>query len=418
MGKKILALWNKPSLIVKIFAGIVLGVLRALLVPKATFFAVLGDVFIGALKAAAPVLVALLVAASISKANRSIGRKFSTVIVLYLLSTLTAALVAVLASNLFPVQLVLSAAAENAAPSALNDVFRTLLLNVVQNPVSALAEGNYIGILFWSILIGLALRVCAGEATLTALSDLADGFSKIVAWVISLAPFGILGIVFKTVSQNGIGIFTTYGRLLLLLVGTMAFCALVVNPLITALLLHRNPYPLVFCCLRESGLSALLTRSSAANIPINMKLCEKLGIEKDFYSVSIPLGSTVNMDGAAVTITVMALAAANTVGVHVPIPMALALCAIATLAACGTSGVAGGSLLLIPMACSFLGIGNDAAMQVVSVGFIISVVQDSVETALNSSGDVLFTAAAEYYLRRRSGQDMRYLGSCAKQKAK
>ena len=399
--KKLFSFWTGSSLILRIACGIVLGCVLALLCPQAAFLGIFGDVFVGALKAIAPVLVAILVMSALARSGKSIGSQFRTVIILYMLTTFTAAFFSVVASKLFPVSLSLAETAEQAAPATLAEVFRKLLLGMVANPIEAVANGSYIGILFWAIVIGLCLRGHAKETTLDTLSDLADGVSKAVQFVIQFAPFGILGIVFSTVSSSGLAIFKDYGKLLLVLVGTMLFCSLLINPLIIFLLLKKNPYPLVFKCLKESGVNAFFTRSSAANIPINMELCEKLGLNRDFYSVSIPLGSTINMDGAAVTITVMTLAAANTVGLQVPFGTAVLLSVIATLAACGASGVAGGSLLLIPMACSFLGISGDVAMQVVAVGFIIGVVQDSVETALNSSGDVIFTATAELYAQRK-----------------
>ena len=399
--KKVISFWTNTSLILRIAGGIVVGVVLALLVPQAAFLKIFGDIFVSALKAIAPVLVAVLVMSSLAKSGKSIGSQFRTVIALYMLTTFSAAIFAVIASKLFPVKLALSVAAENSAPAGLFEVFKTLFMNMVANPIDSVAQGSYTGILFWAIVIGLALKKVASENTINAVSDFSDAISKTVQWVIQFAPFGIMGIVYSSVSDGGLNIFTSYGKLLAVLVGTMLFCSLIVNPILVGVLLRRNPYPLVFRCLRESGIQAFFTRSSAANIPINMSLCEKLGLNKDFYSVSIPLGSTINMDGAAVTITVMTLAAANTVGVQVPISTAIFLGIISTLAACGASGVAGGSLLLIPMACSFLGINSDIAMQVVAVGFIIGVVQDSVETALNSSGDVIFTATAEYYTRMK-----------------
>ena len=287
------------------------------------------------------------------------------------------------------------------APAALSDVFGNLLTNLVTNPITSLASANYIGILFWSILVGLGLKIAATHNTIQVVSDLADVVSLIVRWIIQFAPFGIMGLVFSAVSESGLEIFSTYGRLILVLVGCMLFNTLVMNPVWSFLATGRNPYPLLLTCLKESGLQAFFTRSSAANIPINMALCKKLELDKDFYSVSIPLGATINMNGAAVTITVMTLAVAHTLGIEVSFLSAVFLSVVATLGACGASGVAGGSLLLIPMACSFLGIGNDIAMQAVAVGFIIGVVQDSVETALNSSGDVFFTATAEYREWRR-----------------
>lgn len=402
--KKVISFWTKSSLILKIAVGIVIGICLALTVPQVTFIGILGDIFVGALKAIAPVLVAVLVMSSIAKAGKNIGSQFKTVIVLYMLTTFTAAIFAVFFSKLFPVSLVFSGTTESTAPMGLADVFKNLFLNMIANPIDSIAKGSYTGILFWAIVIGLALKSVASESTLGVIDDFATAISKTIEWVIQFAPFGIMGIVFQSVSEGGLNIFTSYGKLLAVLVGTMLFCSCIVNPLIVAILLKKNPYPLVLRCFKESGIPAFFTRSSAANIPVNMSLCEKLGIDKEFYSVSIPLGSTINMDGAAVTITVMTLAAANTVGVNVPPVLAILLSIIATLAACGASGVAGGSLLLIPMACSFLGISNDIAMQVVAVGFIIGVVQDSVETALNSSGDVIFTATAEFYNKAKQAK--------------
>ena len=399
--KKAFAFWTKTSLILRIAIGIVIGVILALLAPQAAFISIFGDVFVGALKAIAPVLVAVLITSALAKAGKNIGSQFATVICLYILTTLIAAIFAVIFSKMFPVSVALADVAESSAPAGLAEVFKTLLLNMVANPINSIANGSYIGILFWSVILGLALKRLAHDHTLLMISDLADAVSKCVQWIIQFAPFGIMGIVFASVSSGGLDIFASYGKLLLILVGTMLFCSLIINPIIVGVLLKKNPYPLVFTCLKESGLNAFFTRSSAANIPVNMALCDKLGLNKDFYSVSIPLGSTINMDGAAVTITVMTLAAANTVGIDVPFSTAIFLSIISTLAACGASGVAGGSLLLIPMACSFLGIGNDIAMQMVAVGFIIGVVQDSLETALNSSGDVIFTATAELYARRK-----------------
>lgn len=393
--------WADTSLVLRIFIGLVIGAILGLIVPEWTAIAILGQVFVSALKAIAPVLVAVLVASSISKAGGGLGPRFRTVISRYLLSTFIAACCAVVGSFLFPVTLDLADVAEGAAPGALSDVFTNLLTNMVTNPLMSVSTANYIGILFWAILIGVALKLKASQKTIDVVSDFADVIAQTVKWVIQFAPFGILGLVFSSVSASGLEIFTTYGHLLLLLVGCMLANTLIFNPLISFLMLKRNPYPLLFTCLKESGLNAFFTRSSAANIPINMNLCRKLGLDEDFYSVSIPLGATINMDGAAVTITVMTLAVAHTMGVDVSFASAIFLSIIATLGACGASGVAGGSLLLIPMACSFFGIGNDVAMQAVAVGFIIGVVQDSVETALNSSGDVFFTASAEYYDRRK-----------------
>ena len=387
--------WTGMSLVLRIFIGLGIGVLLGLLLPQWQVIGMLGQVFVGALKAIAPILVAVLVAASIAKAGSGVGHRFRTVIVCYMLSTVVATVCAVAGSFLFPVTLQLGEAAQGEPVGSLAEIFTNLLTGMVENPVAALAHANYIAILFWSIIVGLALKLKAGKATIAAVHDGAEVVSEVVRWIIQFAPFGIMGLVFNAVSKNGLDIFTTYGHLLLLLVGCMAAEAFIFNPLLSFLLTRRNPYPLLFTCLRVSGLNAFFTRSSAANIPINMALCKRLGIEEDFYSVSIPLGATINMGGAAVTITVMALAVAHTMGIEVTFSSALLLSIIATLGACGTSGVAGGSLLLVPMACSFFGISNDVAMQAVGIGFVIGVIQDSVETALNSSSDVFFTATAE-----------------------
>lgn len=401
--------WNDTSLILRIVIGLVIGIILALIVPQATAISILGTLFVGALKAIAPVLVFFLVMSSLAQATNGIGKRFRTVIFLYMLSTLLASVVAVFASFAFPVTLKLTeAATDTAPPSGIGEVFSNLLNNAVSNPVSALMNANYIGILTWAIIFGLALKKVASEHTKDAMKDISEMVSQAVRWIINLAPFGILGLVFTSVSENGLGIFSDYGKLLLLLVGCMLAVALIVDPLIAALCLHRNPYPLVFRCFKESGVTAFFTRSSAANIPVNMALCERLGLDKNVYSVSIPLGATINMDGAAITITIMTLAAAHTLGISVGIPTAIILSLLSTLAACGASGVAGGSLLLIPMACSLFGISNDIAMQVVGVGFIIGVIQDSFETAINSSGDVLFAATAEFREWLKEGREVKF----------
>ena len=393
--------WTGTSLVLRIAIGLVLGAILGLVVPQWTGIGILGHIFVSALKAIAPVLVAFLVCSSIAKAQGGLGPRFRTVIILYLSATLVAAAVAVADSFLFPVTIDLKDAASGSAPGGLADVFKNLLSNMVMNPLQAIATANYIGILFWAIIMGLGLKLVASEGTIKVISEISDVITLMVKWIIQFAPFGILGLVFTAVSESGLEIFTTYGRLLLLLVGCMLTSVLVFNPLISFIATRRNPYPLLFTCLKESGINAFFTRSSAANIPINMELCRKLGIEEDFYSVSIPLGATVNMNGGAVTITVMTLAVANTMGIEVSFASALFLSVIATLGACGASGVAGGSLLLIPMACSFFGIPGDVAMQAVAIGFIIGVIQDSVETAVNSSGDAFFTATADIVARKR-----------------
>ena len=405
--KQIAAGYNRISLIGRIAAGIVIGVILALVIPQAEWIGIFGDMFVGALKAIAPVLVAILVMSALCQGKGKLDRRFGLVIFYYLLSTFLAAAVAVAASFLFPQTLVLAKdVGEQAAPGGLQEVLGRLLMNIIDNPIGAIANANYMGILFWAAVLGLALKRGAGEGTKTFLADMADAVSQAVRWVINLAPFGICGLVFRTVSGNGLDVFTSYGKLVAVLVGSMLLVALVIDPLIIAVSLHTNPYPLVFKCIRESGLTAFFTRSSAANIPVNMSLCERLRLDREFYSVSIPLGATINMDGAAVTITIMTLAAAHTLGIQVDLPTALILSVLATLGACGASGVAGGSLLLIPMACSLFGISPDVAMQVVGVGFIIGVIQDSVETALNSSGDVMFAATAEYVSWKKQGREL------------
>ncbi len=390
----------------RILVGLVIGAVLGLVAPQWTGIGILGMVFVNALKAIAPILVALLVTASIAKAKGGFGARFRTVISLYLLTTLVAAVVAVIVSFSFPVSVKLQGVVEGSSPGGLADVFSTLLSNVVSNPVQALFQANYIGILFWSVILGLALKKKASPATISIVGDWAEAVSTAVRWIIQFAPFGILGLVFASVSESGLEIFTDYGKLLLVLVSCMVVVSAVINPFIAWAHTRRNPYPLYWKCIRESGLNAFFTRSSAANIPINMDLCKRLGLDEEFYSVSIPLGSTINMNGAAITITVLSLAAAYTVGVQVSLSSALILSLIATLGACGASGVAGGSLLLVPMACSFFGISNDIAMQAVAVGFIIGVVQDSVETALNSSGDVFFTAVAQLTDQRKKNKTL------------
>ena len=395
--KKIMSI----PLVLRISLWLLIGVILGLVLPQATFIAMLGKIFISALKGIATILVLFLVISSLANSGKNIGARFKTVISLYLISTLIAAVVAVVASFIFPLTVTLSGSVEASAPGKLSEVFGTLLTNMVMNPIQALSTGNYVGILFWAILVGVSVRKFTDEATKSVLCDISNAISVIISWVIQAAPFGILGLSFETVSQNGAGIFYDYGKLIVLLIACMFIQALIMNPVMVAICLKKNPYPLVFKCLRESAITAFFTRSSAANIPINMALCEKLKLDKEFYSVSIPLGATINMDGAAITITIMSLAAAFSSGVHVNIIIALILSVVATLGACGASGVAGGSLLLIPMACSLLGVSQDVAMQMVSIGFIIGIVQDSLETALNSSSDVLITATAEYMQKNK-----------------
>jgi serine/threonine transporter len=404
---KILEKYNKTSLILRIVIGLVAGALLGVLFKDLPVIPILGDLFVGALKAIAPVLVFVLVLSALARGEDKLDSRFGTVILLYMVSTFLASFVAVIASFIFPQTLVLAQTAEaDVVPTGVGEVLSNLLVNMVANPVGSLVEGRYIGILFWAVVLGLAAKKLANEGTKKVFEDISNMISQAVRWVINLAPFGIMGLVYTNVSTNGLSIFVDYGKLLLLLVGCMLFVALVVDPLLAGIVLKTNPYPLVFRCLRESGLTAFFTRSSAANIPVNMELCKRLGMDKEMYAVSIPLGATINMDGAAVTIAVMSLAAANTMGIQVSLPTALVLAFISTLAACGASGVAGGSLLLIPMACSLFGVHADVAMQVVGVGFVIGVIQDSVETALNSSGDVMFAATAEYAQWKKDGKSL------------
>lgn len=400
------SLWRAYTgthLITRIFCGILLGAVLAILCPGINGISILGNLFVGALKSVAPILVAVLVTASVAQASGGLGKRFGTVIGLYISSTLIASLVAVLASRLFPVTLTLTGvdAGGEMAPAALSEVIGNLLLGLISNPISAVSNAAYLSVLFWSIVMGLALKNTRSQQAIQVIRQLADAVSLVVQWVIQFAPIGIMGLVYASVSESGLEIFATYGRLILLLVGCMLMVMLLINPLITFCLLRTNPYPLLWQCLRGSTVSAFFTRSSAANIPVNMSLCKRMGVDEDFYSVSIPLGSTINMDGAAITITVMSLAACHSAGIQVSLSSALILCILATLGACGTSGVAGGSLLLIPMACAPFGLPGDVAMQVVAIGFIIGVIQDSMETALNSSSDVLFTATADFYNRRK-----------------
>ena len=394
--KRFINVWNRTSLIKRIIIGVILGFILGMTLPKVSAIGILGDLFVGGLKAVAPLLVFVLVASALSQNEKGQKTNMSTIIGLYLVGTLAAALVAVVVNYLFPITLTLDTATQPklSSPEGVGQVFHSLLLKMVDNPINALGTANYIGVLTWAVIFGLAFRN-SNKETKELLQTIADVTSQVVRWIINLAPFGILGLVFKTISDNGVKILANYGFLILALVGTMFFVALVINPLIAFLFMRKNPYPLVFRCLKDSGLTAFFTRSSAANIPVNMKLCEELGLNKDTYKVSIPLGATINMGGAAITINVLTLAAVNTLGIHVDFPTAFLLSVLSAVSACGASGVTGGSLLLVPVACSLFGISNDLAMQVVGVGFIVGVVQDSCETALNSSTDVLFTAVAE-----------------------
>ena len=399
--------YNGVSLIIRIIVGLIAGTALALVVPHMTWIGEFGTLFVSALKAVAPILVFVLVASALAQGNSKLDSRFGTVLFLYLFTTFLSAVVAVLTSRTFPQTISLGDAADaDVVPQGLSEVVQTLLTNIVANPIQAMIDGNYICILMWACLFGLAMKGIANESSKAFLANVADGVSQVIRWVINLAPFGIMGLVFTSVSENGLAAFTEYGSLLLLLVGTMLLMVLVFGPLVIFLYLHRNPYPLVYRCFKESGLTAFFTRSSAANIPVNMQLCEKLGLDKDMYSVSIPLGATINMNGAAITITIMAMAAANTMGIQISLPAAILLSVVSALGACGASGVAGGSLPLIPMACSLFGISNDIAMQVVGVGFIIGVIQDSVETCLNSASDVEFAATAEYHAWLKQGRQL------------
>lgn len=403
--KKVLQKWNEISLVKRIICGLIVGIILGLVLPQAKPISLLGDLFVGALKAVAPLLVLFLVMGALSAHKEGKQTNMRSIIALYLLGTFLAGCVAVVASFLFPVTLTLAQGAGDVTPpSGVSEVLKSLLMNVVSNPIDALANANYIGILAWAVMLGIAMRK-ASDGTKHAISNISDALSQIVRWVISCAPFGVMGLVFTTISEQGLSSLISYGRLILLLVGSMAFVAFIVNPIITFVGIRRNPYPLVLKCLKDSGITAFFTRSSAANIPVNMRLCEELGLDRDTYAVSIPLGSTINMGGAAVTISVLALAAAHTLGIEVDIASAIMLSVLSAVCACGASGVAGGSLLLVPLACSLFGIPNDIAMQVVGVGFIVGVIQDSCETAINSSTDVLYTAVAEFAQRRKQSEN-------------
>ena len=401
--KNLLNAWNQISLVKQIIIGLIIGIVLAVAFPtQLSGITILGSLFVGALKAVAPVLVLFLVMSAISQHQAGQKTNMKSIIILYLLGTLLAAMAAVIASFIFKLELVLpESTSDIVPPGGISEVLKTLVFNVVANPVSALLNANYIGILAWAVLLGMALRR-ASATTKNFLGDMSEAVSQLVRWIIKFAPLGVMGLVFDSIAVSGLSTLLEYGKLILLLVGTMFFDALVVNPIIVYFNTRQNPYPLVLKCLKDSGITAFFTRSSAANIPVNMRLCEELGLDKDTYSISIPLGATINMAGAAITISILTLAAANTLGVSVDMPMAVLLCVLSAISACGASGVAGGSLLLIPLACSLFGIPNDIAMQVVGVGFIVGVIQDSCETALNSSTDVLFTAAADFAAGRKN----------------
>ena len=404
---ELLRKWNSISLIWRIVMGLVIGAVlgvcsQAFAWDQIMIIDLLGTLFVSALKAVAPILVFFLVLSAL--ANAKTAGSMKTVILLYIVSTILSAFIAVLVSFAFPVDIQLATPPEDvaASPEGIGAVLLTLVTNIFSNPVDALMKGNFIGILAWAIVLGIALR-SAKQSTKTVFENISAAITRVVRWIINLAPFGILGLVYTSVSTSGLEIFTSYGAIILLHVGCMLLIALVVNPIIVFVCIRKNPYPLVLRCLKDSGITAFFTRSSAANIPVNMELCQNLGLNKDNYSVSIPLGATINMAGAAVTISIMTMATVHLLGIQVDFPTAVVLSILSAVGACGASGVAGGSLLLIPLACSLFGIGQDIAMQVVAVGLIIGVIQDSCETALNSSSDVLFTASAEYMARRKKG---------------
>lgn len=399
--------YTEISLIKRIIVGLIIGIILGMVVPQASVIGVLGNLFVGALKAIAPLLVFFIVMHSLSNKQDGSESNMKTVIILYLVSTFMAALTAVVASFLFPSTLTLAAGAEATAPEGIGEVIMNLLMNIVANPVDALMNANYIGVLAWAVILGLALRN-ASDTTIGVIGNISEAFSTAIKWVINFAPFGILGLVFTTVSETGVESLLDYGHIIVVLVACMLVSAFVINPIIVFVNIRQNPYPLVLKCIKDSGITAFFTRSSAANIPVNMTLCKNLGLDEKQYSVSIPLGATINMAGAAITITVMTLAAVNTLGIEVDFVTALLLSIIAAVSACGASGVAGGSLLLIPLACSLFGIPNDIAMQVVGVGFIIGVIQDSCETALNSSSDAVFTATAEFRKWKKEGRPIKW----------
>ena len=401
--------WNEISLIKRIIGGLIVGVILGVVVPNAAWIGIFGDLFVTALKSIAPILVFFLVIHALATMKSGKGTNMKHIIIMYLIGTIAAAATAVLASFVFPCTLILPEAAEVAVapPEGITDVLKNLLVNAVSNPLGAIVNANFIGVLVWAVIFGLALKNAA-EGTKDVLGNVAGAMGTAIKWVISCAPFGIMGLIFTTVATTGFSAFANYAKIILVLVGVMLFVAFVINPIIVFLCIRQNPYPLVLKCIKDSGIMAFFTRSSAANIPVNMELCKNLGLDEDKYSVSIPLGATINMAGAAITITVMTMATANTLGIAIDIPSAILLSVLASLGACGASGVAGGSLLLIPMACSLFGIPAEIAMQVVGVGFIIGVIQDSCETALNSSSDALFTATAEYRLWKKEGKEIKW----------
>lgn len=402
-NKKISETLLGGNLILRIAVGILAGILLAVLWPSAAKAAMLfGTLFVRALKAVAPVLVLVLVAAALANQQKGKHAELRPIVVLYLFGTLSAAFIAVAMSTLFPTVLVLNVADVTIQPPlGIGEVLNNLLFRIIDNPISAIMNGNFIGILAWGIALGLGMRH-ASVASREMLTDISHAVTGIVRVVIRLAPIGIFGLVAGNLAEFGFSALAGYVHILTVLLSSMLIIALVLNPLIVWVKIRRNPYPIVLTALRESGITAFFTRSSAANIPVNLALCEKLGLDENTYAVSIPLGATINMAGAAITITVLTLAATHTLGISVDLPTALLLSVVSALSACGASGVAGGSLLLIPLACGLFGIPNDIAMQVVAVGFVISILQDSAETALNSSTDVLFTAAVCEAAKRRA----------------
>ena len=398
--KTLITRWTQTSLVLRIAAGAILGIIFGLLLPQMSGISMLGAFFVGALKGIAPLLVLILVLDSLTNTPHGIGQKFRIIVFMYIISMILSACLAAVISFLFPLALPLSkASALPAVSSTSPHLFSHLLSDLTENPLSALVSANYISILFWSIIFGLALKNFASASTKHLLKDFTQSISKVVTWIIEFAPFGILGLVFEAVSTNGLSVFEQYGRLVVTIVGCMLGVALIIIPLISAAFLKRNPYPLVFRCLKESGITAFFTRSSAANIPVNMALCQRLNLDENIYAVSIPLGATLNMNASAATITILSLAGAHSLGIEVSFGTALLLCLFSTISACGASGVAGGSLLLVPLACSLLGIPEDISAQIVAIGFITSIIQDSFETTVNSSSDVIFTATADYYHR-------------------
>ena len=402
--KNLLKAWNRLSLVKQIIIGLVIGIVLALVAPQQLggIMPIFGTIFTRALKGVAPVLVFFLVMFAIAQHKSGKKTNMKRVLVLYLVGTFLAGTLAVIVSFIFPVELALAEGAGDVTPpEGIGQVLQTLIFNIVSNPIDALLNANYIGILAWAIVLGIALRG-ASDATKNFLGEISDAVSTVVRWVIKLAPLGVMGLVFDSIATTGIEALLSYGKLIVVLVGAMFADALIINPIIVFLNTKQNPYPLVLKCLKDSGITAFFTRSSAANIPVNMRLCEELNLNKDTYSISIPLGATINMGGAAITIAILTLAATHTLGIEVDILTAVLLCVLSAISACGASGVAGGSLLLIPLACSLFGIPNDIAMQVVGVGFIVGVIQDSCETALNSSTDVLFTATAELAEKRKN----------------